>query len=63
LCFVTSFQHKLRQVPDRWLSERSADMRENMEVGTIQLTDPESTFFKLGTETVEMMRLAGPKKQ
>jgi len=38
-------------------------MRENMEVGTIQLTDPESTFFKLGTETVEMMRLAGPKKQ
>ncbi|SLM17429.1 hypothetical protein SPIRO4BDMA_30066 [uncultured spirochete] len=28
-----------------------------------QLTDPESKFFKLGTETVEMMRLAGPKKQ
>ena len=28
-----------------------------------QLTDPESKFFKLGTATVEMIRLAGPKKQ
>ena len=28
-----------------------------------QLTDPESKFLKFGTETIEMMRLAGPKKQ